>query len=53
MVGITAEEMEGIIYKLKRRLRQKLPKECYAVVAKEFENLEAYIEEKKAEVAPI
>lgn len=52
-MGLTPIEFEGILYKLKRRLKKKLPKECYEVVAEEFENIEAYLEEKKAETVSI
>ena len=53
MVGLTPYEFEGILYKLKRRLRKELPKECYEIVKKEFQKVEAYLEEKKAEIVEI
>lgn len=53
MVGVGPWEFEGILYKLKRRLRKSLPPECYEVVRKEFEKVEAYLEERKAEAVPI
>ena len=53
MVGVSAWELEGILYKLKRRLKKRLPPECYEVVEEEFRAVEAYIEEKKAEAVPI
>ena len=53
VVGVTAQELEGILYKLKRRLRRRLPPECYRIVEEEFKVVEAYIEEKKAEAVPI
>ena len=52
-MGLTPMEFEGILYKLKRKLRMKLPPECYIIVEKEFEVIEAYLEEKKAEAVPI
>ena len=45
--------MEGVLYKLKRRLKKRLPPECYKVVEEEFAAIEAYIQEKKAEAVPI
>jgi len=53
LAGVTAWEMEGVLYKLKRRLREQLPPECYEIVKKEFEKVEAYLEERKAEAVPI
>lgn len=52
-MGLTPIEFEGILYKLKRRLKKRLPKECYEIAAKEFEAVEAYLEEKKAEIVEL
>jgi len=39
-------EFEDLIFKSKRRLRRKLPVECYVMVEREFRLVEAYLEEK-------